>query len=73
VTGALIGFAGICAAAILGLLGVLRTSRPPAHLADVEGLARLLDEVQEERDNLRAQLRECQEEAKRLRGEDRRA
>jgi hypothetical protein len=45
-----LGFAGICAAALLGLLGVLRTSRPPAHLADVEGMSRLLDQTQEDRE-----------------------
>jgi hypothetical protein len=59
VTAAILGFAGIVAAALLGLLGVLRTSRPPAHLADVEGLAKLVDELQEERDHLQTQLDGC--------------
>jgi len=55
----LIGFAGVMVAAMVGLLGVLRTSRPSSHLADVQGLATLVDQLQEERDRLQRLLDEC--------------
>ena len=67
----LIGFASVIAAALFGLAGVLHSRAAPAHMADVEGMRRLVDELQEERDGIRAQLRECQAEAARLRGENR--
>jgi hypothetical protein len=72
----LIGFTGVAAAALLALMGVLRSSRPPAHLADVEGMSKLLDQTQEDRNYWRdrakeseSALRECQQEAARLREE----
>lgn len=65
----LLGFSGVVAAALFGLAGVLHSARPPAHLADIEGMDRLIGELQEERDGLRAQLRECQNEAAHLRAE----
>jgi hypothetical protein len=75
VTAALISAAGLAAAALLGLLGVLRGSRPPAHLADVEGLSRLLDQTQEDRDYWRqraviseAELAECRGKLRRDNG-----
>jgi hypothetical protein len=71
VTTALLGFGGVAVAAILAMFAALRTGRSPSHLADVQGMALLIDELQEERDVLRGQLRECQAEAARLRGEGR--
>jgi hypothetical protein len=68
---ALIGFTGVTAAALFGLAGVLHSARPPSHLADIEGMSRLVSELQEERNALRVQLAECQAEAARLRGEGR--
>jgi hypothetical protein len=75
-TATLLGFSAVVAAALLGLLGVLRTGRAPTHLADVEGFNRLLDQTQEDRDYWRsralddeAALAECQAEAHRLRAE----
>lgn len=56
---ALAGFAGVAIAALLGLYGVLRGTQPPAHLADVQGLAALVDQLQEERDRLQRLLDEC--------------
>jgi len=67
VLGALLGFAGISLAALLTLYGVLRTGRAPAHLADVTGMSLLVDQLQEERDELRRQLAECRAENERLR------
>jgi outer membrane murein-binding lipoprotein Lpp len=66
---ALFGFAGVVLAALFGLAGVLATTRPTAHHADTEGLTALIDQLQEERNDLQAALRECQDEARRLRGE----
>jgi outer membrane murein-binding lipoprotein Lpp len=66
---ALLGFAGVVLAALFGLTGVLYTTRPAGHHADIEGLSALVDQLQEERDALRAALHECQAEAARLRGE----
>jgi peptidoglycan hydrolase CwlO-like protein len=56
VSAAILGFAGIVAAALFALAGVRRTGRPPAHLADVEGLKTLADELRVDRDDLRAQV-----------------
>ena len=66
--GALIGFAATTAAALIALAGVLRTGRAPAHLADVQGLTSLVDELQEERDKLRQQLDDCRAEVERVKG-----
>jgi len=60
-TAAILGFAAIVASALLALTGVLRTGQPPSHLADVEGLKTLADELRAERDDLRGQLTACQE------------
>jgi hypothetical protein len=61
VSAAVLGFAGLAAAGLLALLGVLRTALPPAHLADVEGLKTLLDETRGDRDDLRRQFAECRQ------------
>lgn len=63
----LLGFAGVLFAALLGLTGVLFTTRPTVHHADTEGLSALIDQLQEERNDLRAALRECRAENERLR------
>lgn len=49
-TAAVIGLAATLFAALAALAGTLRTSRAPAHLADVEGLARLVQELRAELD-----------------------
>jgi outer membrane murein-binding lipoprotein Lpp len=69
VTAAILGASAIFAAAIFALLGSMATGRGPSHTADVTGLAALVDQLQEERDRLAAMLAECQDEARRLRGE----
>jgi hypothetical protein len=50
---ALVGFAGVLFAALLGLLGVLRAGRPQQQQADMEGLRALLDEIRADRDDQR--------------------
>lgn len=65
---AVLGLAGVIAGGLLALLGVLRTTMPPAHLADIEGLHVLLDEIRAERDDLRRQLTDCLAENTGLRG-----
>lgn len=56
---ALLGFAGVSFAAIIGLIGVMRQGRAPAHQADVSGLSALVDQLQEERDRLQRLLDDC--------------
>lgn len=50
---ALYGFAGIVGGALLALVGVFRTGRAPEHMADVEGLRALVDELRKDRDDWR--------------------
>jgi len=67
-TGAIIGLAATVAAALLATYGVLRSGRAPAHMADVTGMSMLVDQLQEERDDLRRRLEACEHECERLRG-----
>lgn len=55
-TAAVIGLAATLFAALAALLGTLRTGRAPAHLADVEGLARLVQELRAELDRKETEL-----------------
>jgi hypothetical protein len=71
VTAALIGGAAVAVAAIFSLSAALMGVRAPSHVADVTGLSALVDQLQEERNTLAAKLAECQQEAARLRGENR--
>jgi hypothetical protein len=66
---AVLGFGGVVAAALLALLGVLRTSANPSHLADVEGLRVLAEELRAEVTDLRGQLEECRARNRALRAE----
>lgn len=63
----ILGFAGVAMATILGLFGVLHAARPPQHLADVEGLRSLIDELRTDRDDLRAQIINLQGDLRKLR------
>jgi hypothetical protein len=67
VSTAILGLTGVIVAGIAALAAALFAARPPSHLADVEGLRVLADELQEERDRLREQLAACQAENTRLR------
>ena len=61
-----LGFGGLVVAALLGLLGVLRTGQAPAHLADVEGIRTLADQLREDRDDLRRQVADARHRAEGL-------
>lgn len=71
-----LGFASIVAAAMLALFGVLRTSLPPKHQADIDGFKELLsamrrdrDDTRRDRDEMRVLLAECRAELKALQAE----
>lgn len=73
-TTALLGALGAMFAAVVGLVATLVTGRSPSHLADVQGMALLIDELQEQHGTdqadlaqARADLALCQQECNRLR------
>jgi proteasome assembly chaperone (PAC2) family protein len=63
---ALVGLAATVVAALLALVGVLRTGKAPGHLADAQAWAALLDELRTELARKDAELAA----ARRERGDD---
>jgi peptidoglycan hydrolase CwlO-like protein len=62
VLAALWGFAGVALAAVLTLLAALRTARPAEHIADIQGLSTLLDEMRKQREDDRATIARLQQD-----------